>query len=132
MRRPHHGRTRVGNGGHASFTDQSHVLALDGGCQHFAFVGYLPQEATARAQRVRELEALAHKTGQTQMFIETPYRNEGLMNTLIAILQPRTRLAICCGITLSTGRVFSAAVADWKRQPPAWPMDLPTVFLLGR
>lgn len=100
--------------------------------QHFAFVGYLPQEATARAQRVRELEALAHKTGQTQLFIETPYRNEGLMNTLIAILQPNTRLAICCGITLSTGRVFSAAVADWKRQPPAWPMDLPTVFLLGR
>ncbi len=100
--------------------------------QHFAFVGYLPQEATARAQRLRELEALAVKTGQTQLFIETPYRNEALLQGLLAALKPTTRLAVCCGVTLPQQAVFSAAVSDWKKRPPRLPLDLPAVFLLGR
>lgn len=100
--------------------------------QHFAFVGYLPQDAATRAQRVRELEALAHKTGQTQLFIETPYRNEALLAALLATLQPHTRLASCCGVTLASGQVFSAPVADWQRRRPTLPLHLPTVFMLGR
>lgn len=100
--------------------------------QHFAFVGYLPQEATARAQRLRELEALAHKTGQTQLFIETPYRNEALLQGLLSTLKPTTRLAVCCGVTLPEQAVFSGTVADWKSRKPQLPLGLPAVFLLGR
>jgi 16S rRNA (cytidine1402-2'-O)-methyltransferase len=100
--------------------------------QHFAFVGYLPQEATARAQRLRELEALAQQTGQTQLFIETPYRNEALLQGLLGTLKPSTRLAVCCGITLPQQAVHSAPVADWKQRPPTLPLSLPTVFLIGR
>lgn len=100
--------------------------------QHFAFVGYLPQGATARAQRVRELEAVAQKTGQTQLFIETPYRNEALLQGLLATLKPATRLAVCCGVTLPQQAVFSATVAEWKQRAPRLPLDLPAVFLVGR
>lgn len=100
--------------------------------QHFAFVGYLPQEATARTQRLRELEALALKTGQTQLFIETPYRNEALLQALLAGLKPTTRLALCCGVTLPQQAVFSGLVSDWKQRPPRLPLDLPAVFLIGR
>jgi 16S rRNA (cytidine1402-2'-O)-methyltransferase len=111
------------------------MLALAGSGlngQHFAFVGYLPQEATARAQRVRELEALAHKTGQTQLFIETPYRNEALLQGLLTTLKPGTRLAVCCGATLPEQAVFSGTVADWKTHKPRLPLSLPAVFLVGR
>jgi len=99
--------------------------------QHFAFVGYLPQDASTRAQRARELEALAHKTGQTQLFIETPYRNVGLLQGLLQTLKPQTRLALCCGLTLPQQQVHSAVVAEWKKQAPVLPLDLPTVFLIG-
>ncbi len=100
--------------------------------QHFAFVGYLPQEGTARAQRLRELEALVQKTGQTQLFIETPYRNEALLQGLLGTLKPTMRLAVCCGVTLPEQAVFSGTVADWKKRPPRLPLGLPAVFLVGR
>jgi 16S rRNA (cytidine1402-2'-O)-methyltransferase len=103
--------------------------------QDFAFVGYLPQDAGGRAQRIRGLEALAGKTGQTQLCIETPYRNAALLQALVATLQPGTRLALACGLTLATQQVRSAPVADWRRAGNAWasalPLDLPTVFLFG-
>lgn len=103
--------------------------------QNFAFVGYVPQEPAERARRLRELEALALKTGQTQLFIETPYRNAALLQALLQQLHPHTRLALCCGLTLAQQAVRSAVVSDWKRQP-GWaqtlPLDLPTVFLIGR
>jgi 16S rRNA (cytidine1402-2'-O)-methyltransferase len=99
--------------------------------QNFAFIGYLPQDVAARAQRARELETLAHKTGQTQIFIETPYRNAGLLQGLLQALKPQTRLALCCGLTLPTQRVHSATVAEWKKQPAKLPLELPTVFLIG-
>ncbi|WP_101049222.1 SAM-dependent methyltransferase [Macromonas nakdongensis] len=101
--------------------------------QNFAFVGYLPQDAAARAQRLRELEQLAQHTGQTQLWIETPYRNEGLLQATLGVLKPQTRLAVAVGMTLPEQRVHSASVADWKRQGPApLPLGLPAVFLIGR
>ena len=100
--------------------------------QHFAFVGYLPQEAGARAQRLRELEALADKTGQTQLFIETPYRNDALLQGVLATLKPSTRLAVCAGVTLPQQAVHSALVSEWKKARPGLPLDLPAVFLIGR
>jgi len=99
--------------------------------QNFAFVGYLPQDAAGRAQRVRELEALAARTGQTQLFIETPYRNAALLQSLLQTLKPTTGLALCCGITLPQQRIHSARAADWKKRTPSLPIDLPTVFLIG-
>ncbi len=102
--------------------------------QHFAFVGYVPQEPGERTRRLRELEALALKTGQTQMLIETPYRNAALLQALQQSLQPTTRLAAASGLSLPHQRCCSAVVADWKQRKlaAALPLDLPTVFLIGR
>jgi 16S rRNA (cytidine1402-2'-O)-methyltransferase len=100
--------------------------------QNFAFVGYLPQDAGGRSQRIRELESLALKTGQTQLFIETPYRNAALLQALLQTLQGNTRLALGCGLTMDKGVCRSAQVSIWKRDKPAVPLDLPTVFCIGR
>lgn len=100
--------------------------------QNFAFVGYLPQDGGERSQRIRELESLALKTGQTQIFIETPYRNTALLQALLQTLQPGTRLALSCGLSLPGGWSRSASVSTWKRDKPAAPLALPTVFCIGR
>lgn len=100
--------------------------------QNFAFVGYLPQDAGGRAQRIRELESLALKTGQTQLFIETPYRNAALLQALLQTLQGNTRLALGCGLTMDKGVSRSAQASSWKRDKPVVPLDLPTVFCIGR
>lgn len=102
--------------------------------QNFAFVGYVPQESTERAKRLRELESLALKSGQTQILIETPYRNSALLQSLLQTLQPHTRLALACALTLPDQVVRSALVSDWKRKTLSQnlPLDKPTVFLLGR
>lgn len=98
--------------------------------QSFAFVGYLPQEAAARAARVRELEALSRRAAQTQLFIETPYRNAALLETLLATLAPATRLSVSCGLTMPEGLTRSAPVAEWRARPLALPQRLPAVFAL--
>ncbi|MBH2020214.1 MAG: SAM-dependent methyltransferase [Burkholderiales bacterium] len=100
--------------------------------QNFAFVGYLPQDASVRAQRIRELESLALKTGQTQIFIETPYRNAALLQALLQTLQGNTRLALSCGLTMGNSVSRSALVSHWKRDKPVLPLDIPTVFCIGR
>lgn len=96
--------------------------------QSFAFVGYLPVEATARLQRIRELEQLSRKAGQTQLVIETPYRNPALWDGLLAGLQPTTWLTISCGLTLETGWSRTNTVAGWRDQPLTPPTDTPAVF----
>ncbi len=68
--------------------------------QNFAFVGYLPQEPQDRTRRIKELEQLALKTGQTQLFIETPYRNAALWAALLQSMQASSRLSISSGLTL--------------------------------
>lgn len=100
--------------------------------QNFAFVGYLPQDAAARVQRIRELESLALKTGQTQLFIETPYRNAALLEALLKTLQHNTRLAVASGLTLAGAQVRSDTVKHWKQQPQATDKDTPAVFAIGR
>ncbi len=100
--------------------------------QNFAFVGYLPQDAGERSLRIKALESLALKTGQTQIFIETPYRNAALLQALLQALQGNTRLAISCGLTLETAWTKSATVDRWKKDKPAPPLGLPTVFCVGR
>ena len=100
--------------------------------QNFAFVGYLPQDGGERSLRITTLESLALKTGQTQIFIETPYRNAALLQALVQTLQGNTRLAISCGLTLESAWNKSATVDKWKKDKPAPPLGLPTVFCIGR
>jgi 16S rRNA (cytidine1402-2'-O)-methyltransferase len=100
--------------------------------QNFAFVGYLPQEPVERGKRIRELESLALKTGQTQLFIETPYRNAALWLALLQSLQHNTRLAVSSGLTLPQAVNRSLPVKTWKQQPPPLDNATPAVFLIGR
>ena len=97
--------------------------------QSFAFVGYLPVEAAERATRIRELDALSRRQGQTQIAIETPYRNDALLGALLQHLQPGTQLAVACGLTLPGARCETRSVAAW-RQAGAAPLGgrLPAVF----
>lgn len=96
--------------------------------QSFAFVGYLPQEAPARTARIKELEALSRRLGQTQLMIETPYRNAALLAALVAALAPATRLSVSCGLTLPGGWTRTETVAGWRARPVTMPARWPAVF----
>ncbi len=100
--------------------------------QSFAFVGYLPQDPMQRAQRIRELETTALKAGQSQLFIETPYRNAALWDALLKNLQPSTRLAMASGLTLPHAAIRSRAVTSWRQLPVPVDNGTPAVFALGR
>lgn len=101
--------------------------------QSFAFLGYLPVEAAARAARIRESEERSRREWQTQIAIETPYRNAALLRALAESLQSETRLCVACGLTLPGGWCATRSAAQWLRSPPAFARDLPAVFLwLGR
>lgn len=100
--------------------------------QNFAFSGYLPQEASQRARRIAELESIALRTGQTQLFIETPYRNGVMLKTLLQTLQPGTRLAVSSGLTLAQGICHCDTVQNWRRHGPRLDNATPAVFALGR
>ena len=99
--------------------------------QNFAFVGYLPQDAAERSARLKQLENLALKTGQTQMWIETPYRNPAMMGALLQTLQAQTRLAIASGLTLANASIQSRTVAAWKKSPTGPDAQTPAVFAIG-
>lgn len=104
--------------------------------QSFAFVGYLPQDAAARRERIRELETLSRRLGQTQIFIETPYRNTALVNAVLESAAPTTRLSISVALTLPAGWSRTATVAQWRQERRSGdgvlelPDRLPAVFLL--
>jgi 16S rRNA (cytidine1402-2'-O)-methyltransferase len=99
--------------------------------QNFAFVGYLPSDSALLVKRIKDLEQLAQKTGQTQLFIETPYRNAALLQTLINQLQPSTRLALSCGLTLENMQTLSNKVSVWRQKQHALPISLPAVYAIG-
>jgi len=99
--------------------------------QNFAFVGYLPQDTGERAARLKQLENLALKTGQTQMWIETPYRNPAMMGALLQTLQPGTRLTIASGLTLASASIQSRSVAAWKKSHTGPDGQTPAVFAMG-
>jgi len=81
---------------------------------------------------VRELESMPLKTGQTQLFIETPYRNTAMLQTLLQTLQHNTRLAVCSGLTLSRSVCRSETVKSWRQKPSPLDNSTPAVFALGR
>jgi len=98
--------------------------------QSFAFVGYLPVDAGERSVRIRELEAASRRLMQTQLFIETPYRNETLLSALLASLSAHTRLSVSSGLTLPQGWTRTDTVAGWKAAPTSLAKDVPAVFCL--
>jgi 16S rRNA (cytidine1402-2'-O)-methyltransferase len=98
--------------------------------QSFAFVGYLPVDAAPRSARIRALEALSRQAQQTQLMIETPYRNEALLAALLAALNGSTRLSVSCGLTLAGGWTRTDTAAAWKAKPRDIPKDVPAVFCL--
>lgn len=99
--------------------------------QSFAFAGYLPQEKAARAKRIRELETMAYKYSQTQIFIEAPYRNNHLLESLLSVCRKETMLCIATEIGSSRARILSKPVSLWQKNG----IDLNkrnTVFLLSK
>ena len=99
--------------------------------QNFAFVGYLPQDAAERAARLKQLESLALKTGQTQLWIETPYRNAAMLSGLMQSLNANTRLAIASGLTLPSANIQSHSVAQWKKGLKGPDGHTPAVYAIG-
>ncbi|MGE5130669.1 MAG: SAM-dependent methyltransferase [Sphingomonadaceae bacterium] len=97
--------------------------------QRFAFCGYLPREAAARTRRIRELELRSRAENETEIFIETPYRNDVLLAALLAECAASTRLCLAIDLTLPDQRIALRTIGDWRRAPYAVGRR-PTVFLL--
>jgi len=97
--------------------------------QRFAFHGYLPVDRTERARKLSELEVLA--ASATQIFIETPYRNMSLLQSVLEHCRGDTRLCIAADLTQPTESVATRSIAEWKQKPPALDRRL-AVYLLTR
>jgi 16S rRNA (cytidine1402-2'-O)-methyltransferase len=98
--------------------------------QNFAFHGYLPAKEDERKKRLRELEADSRKNRQTQLFIETPYRNRQMLETLLSTCAPQTRLCLATDISLPAECITTLSISAWqKREAPDFDRR-PTVFLL--
>lgn len=91
------------------------IMASGFNGQNFAFVGYLPIEKPQKTKRIKELEQLALKTSQAQFFIETPYRNEHIFDSLLETLNPQTLLFIGRNISAPDQLLISKTVADWRK-----------------
>lgn len=104
------------------------IMASGFNGQNFAFVGYLPIEKPQKIKRIKELELLANKQKQAQFFIETPYRNEQLLQTLLEVLAPQTLLFIGKDLTSANQWLVSKTIADWKRGKKEELHKVPVVF----
>jgi 16S rRNA (cytidine1402-2'-O)-methyltransferase len=98
--------------------------------QRFTFLGYIPADKAARIQRLKEIEKISNKHHETQIFIETPYRNQHLLEDILAHCSHATRLCIACNITLEDELIVSKTIAEWKKSPLPDLHKKPTVFLL--
>lgn len=98
--------------------------------QRFTFLGYLPADKAARIQRLKEIEKHSQKFNETQIFIETPYRNQHLLADILATCHPETRLCIACNISLEDELIISRTIKAWKQQSLPDLHKKPTVFLL--
>jgi len=97
--------------------------------QHFVFHGYLPIDKSALQKKIRDMDATIHRSDQTQIFIETPYRNNPMFDMLIANCQSSTKLCLATDLTLETESVITKTVMGWKKEKPDFHKK-PTVFLL--
>lgn len=97
--------------------------------QRFAFCGYLPREVIERKKRIKELESRSKREVETEIFIETPYRNDALFAALLETCAETTRLCVASDLTLPGETIISRTIAGWRRKP-APPGKRPAVFLL--
>jgi 16S rRNA (cytidine1402-2'-O)-methyltransferase len=97
--------------------------------QQFEFVGYLPIDNGERIKKIKELEAASAKQNSTKIFIETPYRNNQLMEALIKNCMPATRLCVAVNITAAEESIKTSSIAQWKMKKPEL-HKLPAIFLL--
>jgi 16S rRNA (cytidine1402-2'-O)-methyltransferase len=99
--------------------------------QSFTFHGYLPIDKKERKQELKTLERISSEKDQAQIFIETPYRNNGLLEDMTQILHPTTRLCIACDLTLPTEYIITKSITDWTKTK----VDLhkrPTIFIVQK
>jgi 16S rRNA (cytidine1402-2'-O)-methyltransferase len=97
--------------------------------QRFAFCGYLPREKPEREKRIRELEKRSRLEKETQLFIETPYRNDALLTSLVECCAPGTRLCVAADLTLPSESIQTKTIAEWRKVSAAIGKR-PAVFLL--
>ena len=98
--------------------------------QSFAFNGYLPIEPSERTKRIKQLETRAYTEDQTQLFIETPYRNHKMLEELLRTCKPSTRLCIASGITCAEEYIHTHTIAEWKKIKLHDLSKIPTIFLI--
>ena len=103
--------------------------------QRFAFQGYLPQETQERSAKLKQLEVESRKVKQTQIWIETPYRNTAMLMACLSALAPQTLLCLGVDLSLTTEMITTLSIADWRKRYPneaacAPLQNRPTVFLL--
>lgn len=108
------------------------VMSSGLGGQSFAFNGYLPVDASDRAKRLKALETRAWTEGQTQLFIETPYRNKKMFESLLTTLRPQTRLCIAAGITTKDEYIRTLHISEWKNTKLPDLSKVPAIFLISR
>jgi 16S rRNA (cytidine1402-2'-O)-methyltransferase len=99
--------------------------------QNFAFTGYLPIDKRERKMEIKRLERLSEEQNQSQLFIETPYRNNQMLESLLSTLNDDTQICVACDITLSTEYIKTAPVSIWKKIK----VDLnkrPTLFIIQK
>jgi len=99
--------------------------------QSFAFNGYLPIDKSEKKTSLKNLEKLSHEKNQSQIFIETPYRNNKMLEDLLQALQPSTHLCVAADITLPTEFIKTMRVSDWKKAN----VDLhnrPAIFIIHK
>jgi 16S rRNA (cytidine1402-2'-O)-methyltransferase len=97
--------------------------------QSFTFHGYLPIDKVLRSKKIKELEATAIKLDQTQLFIETPFRNNPMLEEILKIANPKTKLCIATDLTAPTEFVQTKTIAEWQKKVPEL-HKRPTIFLL--
>lgn len=97
--------------------------------QSFAFRGYLPAKTEDRRKSLREIERLSAVSAQTQIFIETPYRNDSMLSDILSICLPGTKLCIAANVTLPDAFIKTKTIAEWKKNVPTIGKR-PCVFLL--
>lgn len=100
--------------------------------QRFAFKGYLPVDRSARAATLRHLEEHVHRSHETQLFIEAPYRNNQMLEALSTVLQADTLVCVACDLTLPTQYIRTMPAAKWKKEREKTDLHKRnTVFLIG-
>jgi len=98
--------------------------------QNFSFQGYLPQAKSDLTRELKRLEQLSGKKRQTQIMIETPYRNKSFIEQAFAILHPNTRFCIAADLTLPTQYIATKTIKEWRKSPPPDLHKRPAIFLI--